>query len=214
MAETVELVAQPREAHGSRAAQRLRKKGLIPAVVYGHQEATIAVALPAEELARVIRHNVHIVDLKTDGKTGKALIREAQWDHLGKELLHVDFARVGADERVVVTVPIEVRGTAPGLTQGGVLDQPIHSIAVECPVVNVPDSVRVNVSELQLGQAIHVRDLHLPEGIKAMGDPDLVIVHVTLKAVEAAAAAAEAAESAEPEVIGRKAAAEEGEEEK
>src|SRR2546421_8452177 len=98
--ETVSLATQPRTGHGKRGARRLRKQGLVPAVIYGHKEATVAIALPGEELEKAIRHGLHVVDLRTDGKTEKALIREIQWDHLGKELLHVDFARVGADERV------------------------------------------------------------------------------------------------------------------
>jgi large subunit ribosomal protein L25 len=204
MAESVLLVTQKRQPGGTREARRIRKKGLIPAVVYGHKEATLAVALPAEEIERVIRHGVHVVDLKADGKTEKALIREAQWDHLGKHLVHVDFARVAEHERIVVTVPIEIRGTAPGINQGGVLDQPMHTLNIECPVTSVPDSIRVNVGELQLGAALHVKDLALPPGVKSMADPDAIVVHVTMKQVEPEAAPAPAvAESAEPEVITR-----------
>src|SRR5437016_1569709 len=99
MAEAVELSAQPRPGHGSAEARRLRRKGLIPAVIYGHKEATVSVSLSAEELEKAIRHGARVVDLKSGGKVEKALIREAQWDHLGIELLHVDFARVAADER-------------------------------------------------------------------------------------------------------------------
>jgi large subunit ribosomal protein L25 len=136
-----------------------------------------------------------------------------QWDHLGKEVLHIDFERVSADERIHVSVPIELRGVAPGVTGGGVLDQPMHELAIECPAIAVPESIRVNVGELQLGAAIHVRDLHLPEGVTATGDPDAVVVHVTLKQTEPEPTAAPAAGAAEPEIIGRK-VAEEGEEEK
>jgi large subunit ribosomal protein L25 len=211
MADATVLVTQPRNSRGTREARRLRKQGLIPAVVYGHGEATVSVALPGEDLAKIIRHGTHIVDLQTDSNVQKALIRDVQWDHLGRDLLHVDFARVGADERVVVTVPIEIRGVALGIAAGGVLDQPMHSLSVECPVVAIPDHIRVNVGELQLGEAIHVRDLQIPENVKAMADPDAIVVHVTAKQVEeeAAPAAPVAAETAEPEVIGRKAAEEE-----
>jgi large subunit ribosomal protein L25 len=216
MADAIELVTQKRESHGSRAARRLRKEGLVPAVVYGHKEATVSVSLPAAELEKAIRHGVRVLDLKTDGKLQKALIREVQWDHLGKDLLHVDFARVAADERVVLTVPLEIRGTAPGIAAGGVLDQPIHTLSVECLAIAVPESIRVNVSELQLDGTIHVRDLVLPEGVKAMADPDAVVVHVAQKQVEPEVAPAPAAapESAEPEVIGRQRAEEEEAEEK
>jgi large subunit ribosomal protein L25 len=218
MAEVVNLVTQPREGRGTQQAKQLRRKGLIPAVVYGHKEATVAIALPGDELFKAVRAGAHIVNLQTGADTQTALIKETQWDHLGKELLHVDFARVSADERVTVSVPIEVRGTAPGIAQGGVLDQPLHTLKVECSVVNIPASIRVNVHELQLDQAIHVRDVVLPEGVKAMDDPDVIVVHVTAKIVEAeapvAAAPVEGA-AAEPEVITtRKPAAEEPEGEK
>lgn len=211
MRESLVLVTQPRDGRGTRAARRLRRQGLIPAVIYGHKEATISVALPEEELGKAIRQGVHVVDLQSDGNVQKVLIRDVQWDHLGKELMHVDFTRVAADERVVVTVPVEIRGTAPGISEGGVLDQPIHSLSVECPVVSVPESIRVNVGELQLGQALHVKDLVLPPGVKAMADPETIVVHVAVKQMEAepVAAAAVVPEQAEPEVIGRQKAAEE-----
>jgi large subunit ribosomal protein L25 len=145
-----------------------------------------------------------------DGKTEKALIREIQWDHLGIDVLHVDFTRVAADERVVVPVSIELRGIAPGVTAGGLLDQPLHSLEVECLAVSMPDSIRVNVNELQVGGVIHVRDLVLPAGVKAMAEPDAVVVQVkAAEAVAEPAAAAEAPEQAEPEVIGRQKTAEE-----
>jgi large subunit ribosomal protein L25 len=217
MAEVVKLVTQPREGRGSLKARQLRRKGLVPGVVYGHKEATVQIALPAEEVAKAIRHGSHIVDLETNGETQTTLIKEIQWDHLGKELLHVDFARVAADERVTVPVPIEIRGTAPGIAQGGVLDQLVHRLHLECPVVSIPPSIRVNVGELQLDGAIHVRDLVLPPGVKAMDDPDVIVVQVKAKMVEAEAApgaAAPVAEQAEPELIGRKPAAEEEEAEK
>src|SRR5947209_3945055 len=174
MAESMEFVAQVRSTRGSQKARQMRRKGLVPAVVYGHKEETVSISLPAEELEKAIRHGVRVVDLKTGGTVQKALIKEVQWDHLGKELLHVDFARVAADERVVVTVPIELRGIAPGVGAGGVLDQPIHTLSVECLAISLPESIRVNVNELQLGGSIHVRDLHLPEGVKVMADPDAI----------------------------------------
>jgi large subunit ribosomal protein L25 len=210
MAESVVLETQPRQGRGTHAARRLRREGLVPAVVYGHKEATVAVALPAEELTKAIRHGARVVDLKQGGGVQKALIRDVQWDHLGHDILHVDFTRVAADERITVAVRIELRGTAPGVTAGGLLDQQVHSLEVECLAVSVPESIRVNVGELQIDGIIHVRDLHLPEGVFAKADPDAIVVHVSAPAAEAEAPAAPA-EQAEPEVIGRKAAEEEGE---
>jgi large subunit ribosomal protein L25 len=215
MAEAIVLETQSRKLDGSRGAGRLRKNGRIPAVLYGHKEDNLFFTLPQEELEHAIRHGVHVVDLKTDGKVQKALIKEVQWDHLGAELLHVDFARISETERVKVTVPIEIKGTAPGIAAGGVLDQPLHAIEVECLAIAIPNSIRVNVGSLQLEQAIHVRELQMPEGVKAMADPDVVVVQVALKQLEEAApVAAPAAEGAEPEVIGRKPAEAEEPEEK
>jgi large subunit ribosomal protein L25 len=210
MAEVKELVAQPRAATGSQAARKLRRTGLIPAVVYGHKEATIHLSVPAAEVEWAVRHGVHVVDLKADGKTEKALIKDLQWDHLGKDLLHVDFARVSADERIVVTVPVELKGIAPGVTAGGLLSHQLHSLAIECLALQVPESIRVNINELQLGAAIHVRELVLPPDVKAMVDPEVVVVHVTVPAAEPAPTAAPAEPgAAEPEVIGRQAKEEE-----
>ena len=147
------------------------------------------------------------------GKVEKALIRDLQWDPLGHDILHVDFARVAADERITVDVRLELKGTAPGVTAGGNLDQPLHNLEVECLAIAIPESIRVNVSELQIDSVLKVRDLVLPPGVTTKIDPDtvVVIVHPPIVEEEAAPAAAEA-EQAEPEVIGRK-VAEEAEEE-
>jgi len=213
MADSVVLATQKRDGRGSHRAAKLRSQGKIPAVVYGHKKATLAVTLSAEELGNAIRHGARVVDLKDDAGLQKALIREIQWDHLGKDILHVDFARVSMDERIKVSVPIEVKGIAPGVTAGGLLGQSMHTLHVECLAIRIPEHVRVNFNQLQIGSAIHVRDLHLPEGVVTLDDPDAVVVQVTAPVAEPAAAAAPAAEQAEPERIGRK-AAEEAEEEK
>src|SRR4029079_2158988 len=135
-------------------------------------------SLVQEDIEKAIHKGAHVIDLKTDGKTQKALIREVQWDHIGVEVVHIDFARVSETDRVHVTVPIEIRGTAPGIAAGGVLDQPTHAIEVECLAIAIPNSIRVNVGALQIEQAIHVKELTLPEGVKAMADPAIVVVQV------------------------------------
>jgi large subunit ribosomal protein L25 len=204
MAESYSLVAKPRSEHGSRAARKLRKQGRLPAVIYGHKEETVAVTVPLDEFQTALRHNVRLVDLQTDGKTQKTLIRDVQWDHLGAEVLHVDFARVSADERIKVDVRLELKGTISGLPGGGILEQPMHALHIECLAVEVPESIRVNVGHLQVGQAIHVKELELPPGVKALVDPEAVVVHVIAPRVEAPVEVAPAAtESAEPEVIKR-----------
>lgn len=209
MAETVVLTVQARTAHGTRVARRLRKQGMVPAVLYGHKKETVSVSVSGDELSKAIRLGARVVDLKGEGALEKALIRDLQWDPLGHDIFHVDFSRVSADERVVLDVKVELRGNAPGVTAGGVLVQPMHNLEIECPVIAVPDSIRVSVAELQLNGVIHVKDLKLPEGVIVKNDPDAIVVQVVPKEEEAETTTP-AAETAEPEIIGRKAG--EGEE--
>jgi large subunit ribosomal protein L25 len=218
--QSAKLATKPRPGHGSRAAAKLRRDGLVPAVVYGHKQAAVGVALDRHDLQTALRHNVRVVDLQLDGKSETAVIQEVQYDHLGQDVLHVDFKRVDRDERVKVSVRIELKGVPAGLGGGHVLEQPLHSLHIECPVLDIPESIRVNVTTLQSGHPIHVKELTLPEGVKSLDAPDLVVVQISMVKVEvapapAAAAPAEgaAATAAEPEIVGRRVAKEEEAEE-
>ncbi len=211
MAESVVLPYETREGRGSRKAEKLRRGGKTPGVVYGHKQATLSVAVSHDTLLNAVKHNVRVLDLQGQGKTEKALIKDLQWDHLGIDILHVDFEWVSADERIKVSVPIELRGVAPGVAAGGVLDQPIHAIHVECLAIAIPESIRVALGDLHKGQAIHVRDLKLPDGVTVLEDADDVVVHVAEPRVAATPTGEEGAGSAEPELI-RRPGGEEGEE--
>ena len=215
MAEAFVLEVQERKTSGTNAAKQIRKKGLVPAVIYGHGERTDSLSVPGDTLHKAIRQGVRIFDVTVNGTAQKALLREVQWDPLGHEVLHADFYRVSADETVTLEVRVELRGTAPGVTAGGVLVQQIHSLSVECLIINIPESIRVPITELQIDQAIHVRELKLPEGVKVKNDPEAILVQVSKKVEEVVApVAAPAVEGAEPEVIGRVKEEEPAEEEK
>jgi len=210
MADAVTIQTEPRNGRGTRDAARLRKSGKVPGIVYGHKQTPAAVSVSRDELLAALRHHARTLNLVVDGKTDTVLIQEVQHDHLGSDVLHVDFRRVSRDERVRTTVDIELRGTAPGTNSGGVLDQPLHSVHIECPAVSIPDSIRVKIDQLLVGMAIHVKDLELPPGVKILDDPDLVVVQVKQQQVQvvepavAAAPTAEGAAAAEPEVITKK----------
>jgi large subunit ribosomal protein L25 len=200
MAETATLKAETRTGSGSRKAGKLRKTGRVPGIVYGHKEANVAVSVPADELDRLIRVlHARVLNLQLDGKTETVLVRDLQWDHLGRELLHVDFARVSASDRVRVTVPVELRNT-PKVTGGGVLDQPLHTLHIECSPVQIPEAIRIDITNLTLGAPIHVRELGLPEGVTVLESPELVVVQLKLPGAEPAVAAP-AEPGAGPEVI-------------
>jgi large subunit ribosomal protein L25 len=220
MAVSVTLKATPRAGSGSRDAAKLRKQGLVPAIVYGHKEDNAAVAVSAEELDRAIRvQHVRMLALDISGKQETVLIREVQWDAFGKQMMHVDFERKSATEKVKVSVPVELRNT-PKQTGGGVLDQPLHSLHIECQLGAIPEAIRIDITNLVLGEPIHVKELTLPEGVRVLESPEAVVVQLKLPGIEAvvapagAAAAAPGATPAEPEVIKKEKKVEEEEEEK
>jgi large subunit ribosomal protein L25 len=207
---TANLTVQARQERGGRANKRLRDRGLIPGVIYGHKEAVVAVTLPRLEVAQYLDRGAHLFDLNLDGASQKVLVKEVQYDHLGMEVIHIDFARVSLDEKVKVTVPLELKGTPKGEAEGGVLQQIVAVLEVECLVTEIPDMIRHNVSEMALNDVLRLSNLKFPEGVRPVYEQDLIVATVKeiLETVEAPAAVAEGA--AEPELIGRKPA--EGEE--
>src|SRR5687768_5899476 len=207
--QTANVTAKPRNELGSRANKRLRDAGFIPAVIYGHKEAVVPVTLPKKEVVGHLEHGAHLFDLSLDGKSEKVLVKEVQYDHLGMEVLHVDFARVSLDEKVELTVPLELKGTPKGEADGAVLQQFINELEIECLVTDIPHSIVHNVTEMEKDAELHIRDLKLPGGVRVMQDEDLLVAAVREVQEEVPTEAAEAA-TAEPEVIGRK--PEEGEE--
>jgi large subunit ribosomal protein L25 len=184
MSELVSLTVQPRTASGSRAAAKVRKQGHIPGIIYGHKETPVMVAVPAKELDHAIRiQHARTLQILLNGKSETVLIRELQWDYLGKEMVHIDLWRVSKDEKVRVTVPVEIRGV-PKVTGGGVLDQPFHQLHIECLATNIPDQIRVDVTGLTLGNPIHIRELTLPTGVKVLDSADAVVVQLKLPGQE------------------------------
>ena len=201
MAVILSLTAQTRAASGSRAAFKLRKNGQIPGIIYGHKEANVAVSVSAEELDRAIRVlHARVLDLQIDGKKETVLIRELQWDPFGRHMLHVDFARVSETDRVKVTVPVELRNT-PKITGGGVLDQPLHALHIECSPTNIPEAIRIDITNLALGVPIHVRELQVPEGVTVLEPAEAVVVQLKMPGAEAVVAAVVAEGGTGPEVI-------------
>jgi large subunit ribosomal protein L25 len=206
---TIQLQAKARPELGSRANKKLRDTGFVPGVIYGHKEAVVPVTLPKKELSYHLEHGAHVFELGLDGKNETVLVKEVQYNHLGIDVVHVDFARVSLTEKVTVTVPIELKGTHKGEAEGGILQQVMNDLEVECVVTDIPDMIRHNVSEMAMDDVLHIKELTLPPGVVPLADGDLVVATVSAVAEEEIAPAAEG-ESAEPEVIGK--AKEEGEE--
>lgn len=209
--QAAQVAVKTRNEKGSRANKRLRDTGLLPGVVYGHKEAVIPITLPKKEVVTHLSHGAHLFDLAIDGKSEKVLVKEVQYDHLGIEVIHVDFARVSLDEKVEVTVSIELKGTPKGEEEGAVLQQIIVELEVQCLVTEIPEIIRHNVSDMAKDSVLRIKDLHFPPGVKPLADEDQIVATVKEIQEETAAVAGEEG-SAEPEIIGKgkEDAAEEG----
>lgn len=205
MSDTLEVVT--RKAGGSRESRRLRRAGMVPAILYGHGEKCVELAAKREAIEAVVRHGSRFVELTGAVKEG-AIIRELQWDAMGSDPLHVDLLRVSKSDRVKVKVPIDLKGECPGQRAGGVVSLVMHEIELECTADAIPDHIHAQIGHLEVGHTIKVHDLHLPKGARALVDGDETVVTCALPSKKAEEAGV--AGGAEPEIIGRK-PSEEGE---
>lgn len=204
MSDTVTLKSSIRERTGTKSAAKLREQGLMPAVIYGHRQEPISVSLNAHEFVENLHHGHRIFEVDIDGSKDTVLIKDLQYDHLGKDVIHVDLMRVNLSERVTVEVMLELRGTAEGTHFGGMIEEIMSSIQVECEVQSIPETLSANIKDLGLNESLHAGQIELPEGVTLITDPDAVVVscHETKAAVAEEAEVVEGAEAAaEPEVI-------------
>ncbi len=175
MSDTVALKAQVRQQVGSRVSARLRQQGLLPAVVYGHKQDSVSVALPSHAFLEALHHGHRILEVDIDGSKDTLLVKDLQYDHLGKNVIHADLVRVNLSERVKVQVDIELRGTAMGQHEGGVVEDVLSHIEIECKVSDIPEVLGVNIKDLGLGASIHAGQIELPAGATLVTDPDAVV---------------------------------------
>jgi large subunit ribosomal protein L25 len=199
----LELAVQSRDTQGKHNNRRLRRAGRIPAILYGHGLDNVPLAVEAESLTAAIRHGSRLVSL-TGAVSESAFIREVQWDTFGTDIVHVDFTRISEHEIVEVRVPVELRGEAPGVREGGVVVQHVHEVEIACPASVIPEKLAVNVNHLALNASILLGSLDLPQGAKILAsDLEAVVVECVVP-VEMPEEAAGEALPGEPEVIGAK----------
>ena len=198
MSNTVSINATKREELGTANARRLRRAGQIPAVVYGHGQEASTITITPEDANKISGHN-GLVEINCSCGTKKmVVVKEVQRHPLMAGILHVDFLEVAMDEIITSVVPLIAEGEAAGTKQGGQLEQVLMELEIKSLPANVPDSIVVNVSGLELDTALHVKDLVLPEGVTPAVDESLIVFHVrapkqTAAAEEAAPAEGEAA---------------------
>jgi large subunit ribosomal protein L25 len=216
MEKSLLLKAEIREQTGSGHAAKVRKGGRIPAVVYGHKEEPVAISLDAHNLVEGLHHGHRVMDVQIGKKQQKMIIKALQYDHLGRDIIHVDLMRVDVTETIRVTVPIELKGTAKGTHEGGVVEMHTNRLEIECKVTDIPEAIVVSVKEIGVGDTLHASDVELPSGVKLVSAPSTLLVTCSLVAAAKSTEELEAEMPAAPEVIGevKEEAGEEGAEEK
>ncbi|PZR79095.1 MAG: 50S ribosomal protein L25 [Chthoniobacterales bacterium] len=211
MATQVKLAVERREATGRSAARKLKARGIVPAVVYGGREKPEPLQLSRRDLSAVLSHasgeNILVeLEIAGEGNTRMAMVQEVQHSPVGGDVLHVDFHAVSMDEKIEAGIPIDATGTANGVKNfGGLLEQSLRELTVECLPRDLPDRFVVDVTNLNVSDSIHVRDIKLPEGVISKVQADLTVFSVLEPTVEEEPAAATAATTAAgPEVIKEK----------
>jgi len=205
------LKAEVRERTGSKDAARVRKQGRIPAIVYGHKKEPAAISLDAHSLVEGLHHRHRLMNVQIGKKREKVIVKDLQYDHLGKDIIHVDLMRVDVKEMVKLTVPIELKGTAKGAHSGGIIQEHTDHLEIECKVTGIPESIVVSVKELDVGDTVRTGDVELPEGVTLVSDASTVLVTCSLVAAAKTTEELEEEAPAAPEVI-TEAKKEEGEE--
>src|ERR1700736_2871369 len=215
MAKQVKLKAEHRTAIGRSGVRKLKAHGIIPAIIYGAKDKPQALQLSARDISAMLSHasgeNI-LVELEIPGEKSNrtALVQEIQHSPVGGDVLHIDFHAVSMDEKIHAEVPLEATGIATGVKNfGGLLEQSLRSLAVECLPRDLPDRIPVDVSNLNIGDSIHVRDIQMPKHVTPKVPLELTVFSVVAPAVEEepVAAAVEGA-AAGPEVITEKKPAE------
>ncbi|MEY2503065.1 MAG: large subunit ribosomal protein [Verrucomicrobiota bacterium] len=208
MAKQVKLTAERRTATGRSAVRKLKTSGFVPAVIYGSKDKPETLQVSKRDINSLLSHaageNI-LVELEVAGQSRLALVQEVQHAPLGGAVLHIDFHAVSQDEVIEADVPLEPVGTANGVkNMGGLLEQNLRTLAIECLPRDLPDVLRVDVAALNIGDSIHVREIELPAGVTTRIQPDLTVFSVLAPTVEEEPVAATAEAAAGPEVIKEK----------
>ncbi len=207
------IEVQPRGNTGKQVAKRLRREGMVPGIYYYHGQKPVPFSVNTKELRNLLAHKSSLIDVNfKGGDTSKCVVREVQWDPLSGAPVHIDFMGINIAEKVKVEVPVRLTGVAVGVkTGGGVLQQLMRELEIECLPLDIPEAINIDVTALEIHHSIHVGDLNLDK-IEILTDAAQVIVSILAPRLEETPAAAAGEESKEPEVITQKKKEEEGEE--
>lgn len=201
MEKALKLKAEIREQTGSKTTAKLRKQGRMPAVVYGHKQETTSISLDAHDFIEGLHHGHRLMDVQIGKKPQTVIVKDLQYDYMGKDIIHVDLMRVDITETITVAVPLEFKGTAKGAEGGGIIHAHMDHLEVSCKVTDIPESIVVSVKDLNIGETIRSRDIHLPENVKLVSDPEMLVVSCSVIAEVKTTEQVETEAPAAPEVI-------------
>lgn len=202
------IPGQRREAAGRSVNARLRRDGMVPAVIYGGKSDPEYVSLAEHELKLALENRRKVISVDVDGTKTDYLVKDIGRDHLGASLVHIDLMRIDPNKRVRVKVPVEFKGDPKGIKQGGLLMIQRTEVEVECPMTAVPELFEHNIAELGLGKSLHARDLKIPAGVTPIAPGELLVTVRIKRGTKASGeeemdTMAEGEAPSEPEVIGR-----------
>ena len=209
--EEIKLDVELREKKGRRLAKVLRRADFVPAVVYGAKRKPTNIKVNRSEYERIMRahkgqsvlFHINVMEGEKKLRDYSAIVKEEQHEPVKDTLLHIDFKRVSLKEEIEVQVQIVIKGEAVGVKKdGGSVDQPMWELDVVCLPTNIPESIEVQIDDLEIGDAIHVKDIKLPQDVKTKHDPESIVVSIVPPMKEEEEA--EGDEDSEPEVIGEK----------
>ena len=209
MAETLCLKAEVREGVGKKSAAKVRGAGRVPAIIYGHKEKPVAVTLDTHNFVEGLHHGCRLMEVQIGKKKETVFVKDLQYDYLGKNIIHADLVRVDVTETIKVAVPIELKGTAKGTNEGGVVEEHVDHLEIECRAGDVPETIIVWVKEVDVGDTVHASDIELPAGVKLVSEPSTVLVTCSLVAAAKSTEELEAEAPVAPEVISEAKEAEE-----
>jgi large subunit ribosomal protein L25 len=175
------LTAEPRSDAGKGVARKLRAAGRVPAVLYGHDMETMALSVDAHEMSRVLHSGAGsnvLLDLIVDGKDHLAIPREIQRNHIHNTLIHVDFLAVSRTETITVDVPVVEVGESAGVKEGGVVEHHLRDLHIECLPQDVPEQIEVDITDLHIGDMVHVRDVVVPAGVTVLTNAEDAVLSV------------------------------------
>lgn len=202
------LNVETREKSGSRDSRRTRNDGRIPGVLYGRGAEPLAISVDVRELRKALSgksgHNT-LLDLKGKGVEGRlAIVKEVQHNPVSGAPMHADLLELKLDQKIHVTVPLHLQGKAKGTVDGGIISTLLRELHIEALPNDIPEAVNVDISDLGIGDSLHIKDLQLPKGVRALGDQVTAVVACVPPAAEKVAEPTAAA-PAEPEVLTAKA---------